>query len=666
MAKKLNVALDLGGDSLKIAYAYELSTGKVKYGKFTVSDASVRVAYPALAYYDDTECRWIFGEGVDKQRNASFTKVVKIKDLLSLLLSKKNRIYYLENHFPKFYFPRIAETFDDFGKAVSEEKTFTAKETPKVVCERFFKHVKALVDYCVAKLEKQTGLIFDKQLSIAVVHPPQVNKSYQQELVRLVTESFGTAPSKVLSSTKALGMYAKHKKVIGADDSLVIFDMGEEDISVAKVFVGEDGDLYVDGVEGHVGTLHVGGVNIDYAIAEYIERQIHERDTVGTPSSDSKTQGHIYEDALLSKQYLFMKGVKKAKTILSTVIEPDSVFENGAPIGIHYEIYVQRNFSRHDLEDSIGTSTDSGIAAEIADHILDELRKPLNQGLTSDKKKADADPLLDHGYVVLSGGLSETYSLKTYIGKKIHAEFPDVNVITFDEQVENPDDFTILSHEGSAYAPSVGGALVALHDDEIKTILSLSYGTWVNCDGVRCLDIFVDRGRVLSPENAFTIEYGFSGKVVGERLYSTVVTHRDIKRGFFKGQKLDIKTDKNGKRYLHIGEENEDPYRRSIENLFRLETVAGGEDAVIAAYYLGNEVSDIFEENGRSTYVTVTQGINVDDNGRISPTYGIHPSTKSKRIRIKCIEHKCTPSTSIFAGDLEIRGPEISVSSEQG
>lgn len=661
MAKELNVALDLGGDSLKIAYAYEEKRGKVVYGKFTVSGSSSRVAYPALAFYDDQKGGWIYGEDVDHQKNVSFVKLVKIKDLLNLLLEEKNEPYYSKNHFPKFFFPKIAEAFDDFEAAVNEEKTFTEKKTPKEVCEGFFRHVKGLVDHCISKLSQKTDLVFDTKLRISIVHPPKVNERYLGELSRLVKKAFGVAPFKILSSTKALGMYAKHKNLIEVNDSLVIFEMGEEDISVAKVFLGEGGDLFVDGVEGHVEPLHVGGVNVDYAIAEFIEGEIKERDTVGTPAVNSQKPGHIYEDALISKQYLFMKNVKKAKTILSCELDEDSVFENGVPVGIHYELYIQRNFSRAALMNSIGTATDSGLALKMAEHILEELGKPLNIGLTSDPQKAANDPMLDHGYVVLSGGLAETYSLKKYIESKIHNAFPDVDVMTFSEKPTEQNDFSILSHEGSAYAPAVGGALVSLYNDEIKTILSYSYGTWVNCNGIRCLDIFVDRGRVLSPENAFTIDYGFSGKVTGERLYSTVVTHRDIEKGFFRGQKLDIITDRNGKRYLRIGEESNDPFRDRIRHLYRLETVAGGDDAVISTFYLNNEVSDIYDERHNSTYVTVTQGIKVDSNGKISPHYGINPSCKSKRIYIKCYNNLKTPRVSIFAGDLEIRGPKLSV-----
>lgn len=201
--------------------------------------------------------------------------------------------------------------------------------------------------------------------------------------------------------------------------------------------------------------------------------------------------------------------------------------------------------------------------------------------------------------------------------------------------------------------------MVALHNDDVKTVLSLSYGTWVNCDGVRCLDIFVDRGRVLNKSNAFTLEYGFGGTVKGERLYSTTVTHRDIKAGTYNGNKLDIRVDKNGKKYLRIGEEQGDPFRESVKDLIHLETVVGDDQATISAQYNGHEVAAMYDERGSTRVkVTVSQGISVDEDGAISPTYGVHSSSKQQRIRVNCVESRYNPSGSILAGDLTIVGPE--------
>lgn len=657
-----NLSLDLGGDSLKIAYAYTTQAGEFKYGKITASDSLVRVAFPAVAFFDDESGSWIYGNMVDRQSNTSFVKVVKIKDLLSLLQNEDNAVYYDDKNFPKFFFPRNANAFDDFAQAIKENKTFVTELTCREVCQNFFRYIKLIVDQGKNALEKKNSIKF-RDTNISVIYPPKANKPYINELVRLVTEAFGIVPCKILSSTKALGTYVKHMKKINVDHNLLVFDMGEEDISVSKIFVNSDGELFVDGIEGHMAPLHIGGINIDYAIAEYTQNEIRERDTVGTPSSGSNVSGHVYEDALITKQYLFMRSIKKAKVILSLPSDEDSVFVHGAPIGIFYELFIQRNLTHEMIADCIGTANNTGLAKQILNYITEELRKPLNSDLTSNATLAREEPIYDYGYIVLSGGLSDTFSLKQYIEAHLQRDFPDLKILDLSTFSSGEDEFSILPNESAAYAASVGGALVALYDEDVKTMLSFSYGTWVNVDGEKCLGIFIDRGRILSRNNAFTIKYGFSGSVSGERLYSTVVTSKDIQKGSFRGRPLDIKTSSEGKCYLRIGEENS-PFRRSIKDFFKLQTVAGDDNAEIAAYYNGEEIVRFCQENStRDDHIVVNQGINVDDNGKISPFYGVSPSERDHHVKV--ITRNRRTYDSVPATSIIIRGPKISTKASQ-
>ena len=663
-----NLSLDLGGDSLKIAYAYLDEDGNKKYGKITASDSLVRVAFPAIAFFDDENDCWVYGNMVDRQQNASFVKVVKIKDLLSLLLSKNNAPFYEGHEFPKFFFPRNANAFDNFDRAIEEGKTFATVLSPKDVCQNFFHYVKTVVDQRKKALEEKHSIKFDDSINISVIYPPKATKPYINELSRLVTEAFGQEPSKVISSTKALGTYVKHTKNMGGNYNLLVFDMGEEDISVSKMLITNSGDVLVDGVEGHMDPIHIGGINIDYAIAEYVENDIRERDTVGTPPANSSSGGHIYEDALVTKQYLFMKGIKKAKVILSRPFDEESVFLNGAPIGIFYEIFVQKRLTHDQISKAIGTADNTGVAKEILDYITNELSKPLNTHLTSNMDVVKSNLLYDYGFVVLSGGLSDTFSLREYIEDNLRNTFPLIKVLDLQTDGDAEDEFSILPNESAAYAASVGGAFIALYDEDIKTALSFSYGTWVDVDGNRCLDIFIDRGQILSNHNTFTIEYGFSGTVEGERLYSTVVTSQDIINGSFRGRRLDIRTSDKGKRYLYIGEEHNDSYRDSIKDLFKLQTVAGGDDAKICALYNGQEIYQICENCSKKTdFITVVQGINVDDNGRITPTYNVHSKESSHLLRIYTGQSKDNKYyDSIAATKIEIQGPQISAKAHEG
>ena len=431
------------------------------------------------------------------------------------------------------------------------------------------------------------------------------------------------------------------------------------------MFIDKNGQMLVDGIEGHMSPLHIGGLNIDYAIAEYIQQDIKERDTVGTPPAGSSVSGHIYEDALVTKQYLFMKGIKKAKVILSKPCEEESIFSHGAPIGIFYELFVQRMLTHSEISEAIGTTGNTGIAKQILDYISAELSKPLNTELTSNFELAKSDPVYDYGFVVLSGGLSDTFSLREYIESNLRKKFPDVRVLDLRTENDSDDEFSILPNESAAYAASVGGALVALYNEEVKTMLSFSYGTWVNFNGERCLDIFIDRGQILTSKNAFVIKFWFSSTVTGERLYSTVITSKDIAKKSFKGRPLDVKISNDGKHYLRIGEEA-DAYRNSVKDLFKLQTVAGGDDAVVSAYYNGEQVVKICKEfSTEREYILVTQGIDVDDNGKISPFYGVHPSESSHKLRIYTRDSMSHYYDSVPATSIEIRGPRISAVASQ-
>ena len=133
MSIKLNVALDLGGDSLKVSFAYKTSSGKIECGKFSSASSSTSTALPAIAFFDDKSEKWMYGETVDKYNGDSFVKVVKIKSLLSFLLNSNTEKHYFENSFPKFAFPKVNEDFKNFPKAIEEGKTFTNDNTLKEV-----------------------------------------------------------------------------------------------------------------------------------------------------------------------------------------------------------------------------------------------------------------------------------------------------------------------------------------------------------------------------------------------------------------------------------------------------------------------------------------------------------------------------------------------------
>ena len=100
IADNLEVAIDLGSDTVKVAYAFKTKKS-VEYGKLSPCDITGSVIVPAIAYFDEDASSWLFGEDVYKNVDKSFVTVVKIKSLLSLLLiqpdkklNESNREYY--------------------------------------------------------------------------------------------------------------------------------------------------------------------------------------------------------------------------------------------------------------------------------------------------------------------------------------------------------------------------------------------------------------------------------------------------------------------------------------------------------------------------------------------------------------------------------------------
>ena len=140
----------------------------------------------------------------------------------------------------------------------------------------------------------------------------------------MVRKAFGFSPIHDLTSTQALGVFAVHNGFLHENDKALLFDMGDETISVSKVWcnkVASDSSaekkmgILVDSPAAHLAPLELGGSNIDEAINEHLEGAIYHRETVGSPSSDHPD--HIFEDGLCANQYLLMKDIKKAKMLMT-------------------------------------------------------------------------------------------------------------------------------------------------------------------------------------------------------------------------------------------------------------------------------------------------------------------------------------------------------------
>lgn len=580
MGNVLSIGIDLGGDTLKLSYAYGDKGGAV-YGKIQSKEKVRRVAIPAVAYYD-AAAGWIFGGDVEKGEEKPFINVVKIKSLLSLLypLTEDGKVvkrygeeyypnrdyFYNQEYFPKFFFPANLKNLKNFPELIAGERAFiSAGYTPQKVCRMFFEYARNVVTAGVAELERRAGIHFD-EMRLALVHPAQVGKLYVEELTNLVKTAFGKNPFKVMNCGRALSMFAKERGVVEADDEILIFDMGEDTLSVLKCFMNDDGQVVVEPAADHSAPLNVGGNDVDFAIADYIESSITRRETVGSPSYGEA--GHIYEEGLQSKQYLFLKEIKKAKLLLS-IPSLREVFAGGVPVSLHRDLYLQLRISESELKDCVGITEDTGVARKILDYVVGELALVVN----SDVKK-----------VFLTGGLVETCGLVDYIKQGVAKIFgQNITVRTFDDNRDDGDPLIIQTYEDSAYAPSVGAAIVALKDLEVSAGLTYSYGTWLTLRGVRILQILVGRGHIFD-ENSYerlSANCALQG-TVKEELFSVRLSKSTIERRKAEGEVNYLTS--GGKTYLCIGMP-ESAERRKVEKRFQLKTLTGPGAKIVCSYY---------------------------------------------------------------------------------
>ncbi len=629
----LNIGLDLGNDAVKLAFAFKTQEG-VAYGKLARGDFLTQVAIPAVAYYDTETGKWLYGDEVERGERSSFVTVVKIKSLISLLesggekgasLAENAKYYRRGNDFPKFYFPLRKKMSADFGEMVKNDNTFRAEGyTPQRVAEEFFFYLRYVVEFRVRMLSEKYGVGFEGY-NFAVVHPPKVGAEYVDELVRLTQTAFGAEPNKVLSSTKAIGMFAYVRGMLASGESILVFDMGDENISAARAsLVGET--LVVDGADGHSAPLSVGGRDVDEAVASYIESEIGAAETVGTPSYGE--DGHIRESGLYSKQYLFMKEIKKAKIVLSRPIAGSELFENGVPVAVNRDVYIQRRITRKAFCECLGVGMGAGFAETVASYIVNEIKLPANRGV----KK-----------VFLSGGLTETYALVDYIRKRVADEASGITVGTFDDERENDDGFTILSHEDSVYAPAVGGAIVALKNYDVRTAIALSYGTWAidPCTNGKVLAVFIDRGTLLNlkgPTEYYTRFHVEGAGVEKEEMFSVAMTKREIQSCMIDG----LVYGRENK--LVVGEAGSRP-RLLAEALAGLKTVAGGSDAEIDFYYRGRRV--VLRDK-----IYFKEGICVDPDGHAVP-FVKNDSPMSESVGVRYSNE--TQYFKVKAGEIEFR-----------
>lgn len=623
MYTELYVCLDLGNDTLKISFAYENGRQET-YGKLNVPDLLNQVAYPAAAFYDTDANRWLFAEELEKSDNKNFSTVVKIKEMLSLIvkhedpeIGARNADYYRNGCcFPQFFFPVRHKIGKDFQYLVDHKLVFEVPAyTPKRMCEEFFAHIKEQVDQRIEAYAASSGVKFKPLRNITVVHPPKLGREYVDELYRLIEKAFGFKPIKDITSTRALGSYAFHKKLMNRSDRVLVFDMGDETLSVAKIWCNEIGEksvggarkmgILVDSPSAHAAPLDLGGSNIDEAIHAHLENTIHDRETIGSPPADHID--HIFEDGLCAHQYLLMKDIKKAKMLMQ--LTGDGMFQYGVPISIRRETMVQRLLTPSEFFGCVGVGfcengmipKEDSIAQRILNYVLEELKR---------SSCRDVNKLL------FAGGMAETFGLLPFLKRAIGERYPGIEIMTFENDVRDNDPFRVQFYEMSAYASSVGGAVVAMKDYSVDAVLSYSYGTWMYEGDYKCLALFADRGSLLlEDQNHFGVIACFDLSPAdlpmqdGDEIFSTFVTSEDIENGRYG----DVLQYKDGS--LVIGDDHS-PERLTAERVIGLKVESGGPETEIRFFYQGKRVSIAGSKDQK---IYFEEGFNVDKDGVAKP-----------------------------------------------
>lgn len=613
--RTVHIAIDLGSDTVKVAYAYR--DGNDYTGKL-VDDPQGMTAIPSVAFYDPDEKKWLFGAELDFVGEKPFLTVVKICDLLRLLqtadnaaVHKSNVDYYRKkNRFPKFYFPLREVLTDNMAHTENRGQTFDADTTPERVCERFFDYIHGVVR------NRVNELFGDDKTTIkpCLVYPPFSESEYTAELKRLVRRAFGTEPNVVMSMAKALCAYAKCSGRLGQNDKTIIFNIGEERISLVKVTFA-NGGVSVDGADGHNAPMNIGGKDIDDAVAHYIERQIAGRETMGRPSSGEV--GHFAESALNTKQFLFVKNIKTAKIVLGMPIYESKAFADGVPVSAAHDLVVQRRITREQFCECLGIPGDGGIARRFADYMITELRRPIN----SDVRR-----------VFITGGPVETYGLVPYIRKKLGELDKDVYTFEKDDAdyvgMQN-DGYNILGHEDALYAPALGCAMASLSGITIDMVLALTYGVRIfhgnNTSQIPFFQPLVGKGTRIPQrgETYYTPKPGESGIGTGNdssesavlHIFSTFFSPDDIAHARRENVIVYHKTDKG--KLLVMDTENRVAMRK-LENEMGLCVLNGSMDRLdvgaIARYYHNDRPVRL------ETGVSLQFGVEIDCDGYAKTT----------------------------------------------
>lgn len=462
MSLKLILTVDFGNDSTKVAYAFK-KDNKPIIGKIIDNSSLLSIRIPSVARY--TGSGWLFGDEVTKKYDGSYA-IVKIKELLSMLIKpsgeskeiifeSNQRYFYKDKEFKKFYFPPKNLKYTSFDDYVRHDHTFRADITQKELCIKYFEYVKRLVDIELTRLSKKYNESFNVEL--CVVYPLYSGSLYSKELSEIIETAFKMKVTHKMDSTRGVCSMAYAFGAIKGNENVLVFEIGDEKISVVKaqvVIERKSPVIMVEGREGHQDPAFIGGNDFDFAIARDCKKRIGERISFGTSTKDD-------EELSITKQYLLANNIKKTKMLISSRKE---VFD--VSLQIPADVTLTEKYNGNQLMDILGIRNGNGVYQSVLGYIEKEINFVGNSNVTK---------------VIISGGASETYGLFDKLKADIEKKYRKLTVDTIDIE-KNPsiDVSNITTIDDATFAVACGASLAFLLEYRMDTVLSLSYGSYIN------------------------------------------------------------------------------------------------------------------------------------------------------------------------------------------
>lgn len=438
---KVYVSFDIGADTTKSAYAYVDQSGAYHHHLAFNADG-----IPSIAYYNVEKGNWIFDSAeINSMTKASFRYIVKIKELLNLFHQKENGFYDKHRKFKNFYYP--PRESESYAETIANDRYFEANLTPKQVCQAF-------VNHCIGRLKAEIAAQFGRSITIVyvVVYPAFAKLDYIEELRSFVKKASGAEEGNIIvfSSPKSVGVAAKEFDILGSAKNVLIFNVGEDEISVVKARF-DDRNILIYGSEGHCPPRPIGGRNVDLYLSEWLTLRSDAIRPFGSQGEAQQGENGSYYD-----QYCMQQEIKMGKSFFSNGVSYQRL-GNKVTFTVYREMLTDISLTQKEF-----VTCCEGVFQRVWEYIEEELGK---------KENPDVDT------IILAGGAADTYGLDKYICKQLAAsKYKKIRYLDFSPENEAQGYDDILCE--SKNTVPIGAALFGAGKYAFSIVTTRSYGTY--------------------------------------------------------------------------------------------------------------------------------------------------------------------------------------------